>query len=250
MVRLALLLGLCLIASQASGLNLRGVRKQVPPNEQALYQQLEALGAQNGGVNEGHSQQVPEMTAAMNLLAADPNVNTICETGFNAGHGSLRWLLHSKPTAKVFSFDLGVHTYGPPAAKFLGEKFPGRILVTWGDSTVTVPQFAAQHPEIKCDLIYVDGGHDLAVAQADLKNFMPMANPVHNVVLIDDTPCGSAFCQGPYMAWQQMVQGGLITQVNAQMLAGGTRGFTIGKYNLQGTTTPLPAVATTTLVAR
>lgn len=112
-------------------------------------------------------------------------------------------------------------------------------MVTWGNSQVTLPTFAMQHPEVKCDLIYVDGGHDYAVALADLQNFKRMANPTHNVVLIDDTPCSSAFCQGPYMAWQQMVQAGEITQLDTQLLAGGTRGYTVGKYNF-GQTTPAP----------
>lgn len=222
------------------------------PGEESLYQQLDRItGTKTTGMiiprgaalpDDANSEQMPDLVTAMNFLSSDPNTKTICESGFNAGHGSLRWLEHSAfRQAKVFSFDLGgVHPYGPKAAEFLAAQFPGRLLVTWGDSRVTVPTFAQQHPEVKCDIIYLDGGHDPGVAMADLKNFMLMANPSHNIVLIDDTPCSSAFCQGPYMAWQEMVQAGLILPLNTVMMDGGKRGYSVGKYQF-----PPPGVAVT-----
>merc|ERR1719235_541477 len=111
----------------------------------------------------------------MNQIAADPRIKTICETGFNGGHGTLRWLLHSNHQVHVYSFDLGEHPYSKPAAKFLEDNFPGRHTATWGDSTLTLPHFHQQHPEMKCNLLFVDGGHTHEIAASDLKNFMAMA---------------------------------------------------------------------------
>merc|ERR1711879_511151 len=44
---------------------------------------------------EGHTGMVPAAMELMNSLAEEPGVRTVCEVGFNAGHSSLRWLLHS-----------------------------------------------------------------------------------------------------------------------------------------------------------
>jgi len=216
-----------------------------PALEAQLYQQLDLIGQQNGGVVEGHSNQVMKEMEVMNKIAADPRIKTICETGFNGGHGTLRWLLHSNPQAHVYSFDIGVHGYSRPAAKWLEEVFPGRHTATWGDSTQTIPVFRLQHPGVKCNLIFVDGGHDYPVAVADLQNFMPMADPEYNVVMIDDVYCGMTYCQGPNVAWVQMVQGGQIVQTALDMEPGGARGFALGSYRVAGTQPPPPIVAQT-----
>merc|ERR1719311_1240957 len=216
-----------------------------PALETQLYQQLDLIGQQNGGVTEGHSNQVVKEMQVMNTIAADPRIKTICETGFNDGHGTLRWLLHSNPQAHVYSFDIGVHAYSRPAAKFLEDTFPGRHTSTWGDSTQTIPVFRLQHPEVKCNLIFVDGGHDYPVAVADLQNFMPMADPEYNIVMIDDVYCGMSYCQGPNVAWVQMVQSGQILQTALDMEPGGARGFALGSYRIAGTAPPPPIIAQT-----
>lgn len=213
-----------------------------PAAEAQLFQQLDALGAQNGGVIEGHSNQVITEMTAMNAAAADPRVKTICETGFNGGHSDLRWLLHSQ--AHVYSFDIGVHPYSKPAAEWLGKLFPGRHTVTWGDSTQTIPAFHLQNPGVKCNLIFVDGGHDFPVAAADMLNFMNMADPDYNVIMLDDVYCGMSYCQGPNVAWTQMIQSGQIVQTAQQTEPGGARGFAFGHYNVAQRPPVPPAAAT------
>jgi len=252
---MAMKLGLAMAAvGFTQAVKLRGGGGQAPiaptlANEGALYQELESMGAKNGLIIEGHSNQVPGEMNAMNNLVSDPRIQTICETGFNGGHSDLRWLLHSSPTAKVYSFDIGQHPYSRPAASWLSSLFPGRLTNTWGDSTQTVPAFKAQHPEVKCNLIFVDGGHDYAVAAADLVNFWSMADPTYNVLMMDDVFCSSAFCQGPNAAWNQLIQSGAAVQVSANPEAGGTRGFAYGSYKvIQPTVAPfLPAMLPTAM---
>ena len=118
-------------------------------------------------------------------LAGRPWVNTICETGFNAGHGTLQWLTGSDH-AHVYSFDIGSHYYTHPMADYLNSTFPGRFHLTFGDSLKTVPRFAAIHPEVKCDIILVDGGHSHSVAIGDLRNFRKLVNLERNVLVLDD----------------------------------------------------------------
>lgn len=213
----------------------------IQPNtahEAQLYQHLDVIAQQNGGVKEGHSNQIPELVGTMNAMAADPQIKTICETGFNSGHGTLRWLLYSDPQAVVYTFDLGQHPYSRPAATWLQETFPGRLYVTWGDSTQTLPAFHKQHPQVKCNLVFVDGGHSNAVAVADLQNFMHMADPAHNVILMDDVYCTAPWCEGPSAAWAEVRQNGTVLETRNSTVQDGTRGYALGHYVPKGLATP------------
>lgn len=205
-----------------------------PADEAQLYQHLDSIVQQHGGVKEGHSNQIPELMTTMNALAANPQIKTICETGFNGGHGTLRWLLHSNSQAHVYSFDLGQHSYSRPAATWLQQSFPERLHVTWGDSTQTLPAFHLQHPEVKCNLVFVDGGHTHAVAAADLQNFMHMADPSYNVILMDDVYCNAPWCHGPSAAWAEIRQNSVVLETSSTTSQDGTRGFALGLYNVSG----------------
>lgn len=180
---------------------------------------------------EGHSNMIKEARENINRLAATPGVETICEIGFNGGHGTLRWLLHSK--ARVYSFDLGEHDYSRPAAKWLSAKFPGRLEVIWGDSVKTLPEFIRCHPEIQCDLVFVDGGHSFEVAMADLESGAAMARPGNTtLVLVDDT-----HLFGVIGAWETMKSSGRAEELNSTsgFAEGvGNFAFALGRYTIQG----------------
>lgn len=195
-----------------------------------LIHQLEDAIQQAGQkVNEGHTEEegkLKKQTDQYDKLALDADIKTICETGFNGGHSAARFLSQSE--AHLYEFDLGAHDYAKTAETFLMGRFPSRLQVTWGDSTKTLPEFRAAHPDIKCDLVIVDGGHDQAVADADLKNFASMASSSH-YLLIDDTPCNAGWCQGPTQAWVGLVQQGCIKE-SMRFAMGETRGFTQGRY--------------------
>lgn len=200
------------------------------PDEDAVTVELEkAIRGTGEKILEGHSDDhgaLIKQTNQYDQWAADDSVKTICETGFNAGHSAARFLSQSK--ARVYEFDLGDHDYAKTAEAFLTDKFPGRLKVTWGDSTQTLPQFHKENPDIKCDIVIVDGGHLLPVALADLKNFAPMASPRH-VLAIDDTPCQEDFCKGPSASWQGLLQQGCIEETGSVSM-GASRGFKYGRY--------------------
>jgi len=149
-----------------------------------------------------------------------------CETGFNAGHSALVWL--SESDAQVYEFDLGSHAYGASAESFLQEQFPNRLNVTWGDSTETIPEFSRAHPDIKCDVVVVDGGHSNVVAKADLMNFAKMAAPGH-LLVIDDTPCDGGACPGPREEWKALLDEGCVS-THKEVSMSTTRGYTYGIY--------------------
>jgi hypothetical protein len=178
---------------------------------------------------EGFVAQEPEEVKEYVLLARDLYVKTICETGFNAGHSTLLWLL-ANPNAKVYSFDLGQYPYTIAASKFMAEKFPDRFTFTKGNSVETLPKFIAANPHVRCDVTVVDGGHDLPVATADLLNMQALAASNGRVIL-DDTPCAVTWCMGPSLAWTSLIEQNRVVPVKSVSM-GPYRGFVVGQFAL------------------
>lgn len=178
---------------------------------------------------EGHIDyrgELAKQSAKYDEWAKTLKLNTICETGFNAGHSALRFLARSD--AKLYEFDLGSHAYSKVAADFLHHKFPGRLNITWGDSLQELTKFRERNPDLQCDLVVVDGGHGAEVCASDLQNFGKMAAP-NAIVAIDDTPCKEAWCGGPTTAWHDLIAQGCIEEVGAVPM-GSMRGFSFGKF--------------------
>ena len=176
-------------------------------------------------VIEGHSGVLSHQSRLFHWLAGRPWVNTICETGFNAGHGTLQWLTGSDH-AHVYSFDIGTHFYTHPMADYLNSTFPGRLHLTFGDSTETLPRFAASHPEVKCDVILVDGGHSHRVASGDLTNFRKLVNVERNVLVLDDINM-----EHVTTAWNEAQEYGLAVQrFSCTDQSRRSRSYVIGYY--------------------
>jgi hypothetical protein len=197
------------------------------PGTDELEAHLKAKFGSLEGV-EGHTEDVGPLENQTDRYDqwAKSGIISICETGFNAGHSALRFL--SQNAAQVYSFDIGSAYYANESANFLKSKYPNRLMVTWGDSTKTLPKFREEYPDVGCDLMVVDGGHSNEIAKSDLLNFALMAKP-NAIIAIDDTPCGSSMCEGIGKAWDELVQHGCIKTTEAITLTG-TRGFTYGKY--------------------
>ncbi|CAM9184652.1 unnamed protein product [Ectocarpus sp. 12 AP-2014] len=142
---------------------------------------------------EGHTGGFPRKVEALGAVSRDggDRVKKICEVGFNAGHSSLNWLLHSHPSTKILAFDLGEHEYMKHALHYLQAIFPGRLEVLIGDSSETIPAYAVaeaaagREPQ-GCNILFVDGDHSEDGAYADLVNFRALASRDWNVLAIDD----------------------------------------------------------------
>lgn len=130
-------------------------------------------------------------------LADDERVETICEVGFNVGHSTASWL-SANPRASVLAFDVSRYMYTAAAINAMGEVFPGRVVtLIEGDSKQSVPNFIEllRHSSrnqiedplsIQCNLIFIDGAHDLEGALTDIFNLMPLANATYHRIIIDD----------------------------------------------------------------
>lgn len=164
-------------------------------------------------------------------LATQPWVDTICETGFNAGHLAAL-MLSVNPHAKMYSFDLGDMPYSAAAMQFVQTVFGDRFSLIVGNSTTTLAEFAWIHPGIKCDLMIIDGGHEFEVSRADIANFQRLASPGRHKVLVDDTRCTREICLGPEKAWQEAVAAGAVEQLDRQ--GSEVQGWSLGSYPTVG----------------
>merc|ERR1712037_761980 len=91
-------------------------------------------------------------------VARGPTVRNICEVGFNAGH-SAAVFLNANPEAAVYSFDIGPFPYTRGNAELMEQLFDDRFEYIQGPSGDTVPEFHRQRPNVRCDVISVDGDH-------------------------------------------------------------------------------------------
>jgi len=203
-----------------------------------VNQNLDVLYPKEGGTEDAGTEIQQQQYDAW---AQDNRVQTICETGFNAGHSALRFLAMSSAKAKVYEFDMGSHNYSHPSAALLQKWFPERLTVTWGDSTKTLPEFVQKNPGVKCDVLVVDGGHQYEVSLSDLISFSKMA-ATGNRLTIDDTPCNAGYCPGPTQAWEVLKASGCISEDRAQPM-GQFRGFKTGRFN-HACATPPPNLLT------
>ena len=168
----------------------------------ALGRALDHEATVAGGGLEGHSGQLVKERQLYISLASMPNVRTICEIGFNAGHSASLWLL-ANPTARVIAFDLFLRPYVQHNLEFLKSDkaaalgvvgAANRLDVYAGSSTETVPTFVRNNPNLRCDLLSVDGSHHMEDAIKDIKNMHHLANETFNILVIDDTNCHMGWC--------------------------------------------------------
>ena len=119
----------------------------------------------------------------MNHYSLGAAANNIMEIGFNAGHSSLLYLL-ANPNSRLTIFDICDHKYTVPCFKYLQSIFPNRLQLFIGDSTETVPEFHSRYPDVKFDLIHIDGAHFGDIPNKDFFNSFEMAS---DVIIWDDT---------------------------------------------------------------
>jgi len=121
-----------------------------------LYNYLESVGHKNmepGSFTIGRWFKSDFMLPERQIyysIGGHKCVNTICEIGFNTGHGTLQWML-SNPNAKIIVFDIWAHDYAASGEKFirsLPEINSSRLTIYKGPSQQIVPKFHTENPGI------------------------------------------------------------------------------------------------------
>jgi hypothetical protein len=99
-----------------------------------------------------------------NIILACQNKRKALEIGFNSGYSALLLLL-SNPHIHLTCVDIAWHRYTIPCYQQIKKDFGNRIQLLVGDSKVVVPTIID-----KFDLIHIDGGHTLDIANSDIIN--------------------------------------------------------------------------------
>ncbi len=186
----------------------------------------------NSGLIEGNSGHHRDMLKLYSEIARLDFIKTVCETGFNAGHSTFMWL-NTNPDLVVYSFDIDMHNYTRPLAYQLQSMFPGRLHVTYGDSRLTIPLFHADSPEVKCDLIVIDGGHHFDVPARDFDNFRAMVPlPRENLVILDDWPGREDVNLTIGAMWRERIRAGRVQELFSCLKENNRweSGITLGQY--------------------
>jgi len=113
-------------------------------------------------------------------VVLNTNIQHGMEIGFNAGFSALLMLL-SNPNMRLTCFDLGEHKYTRPCFLKLKETFGDRITIIFGDSTKTLQDVT----DTTFDVIHIDGGHSVAVAESDIKHAYRLSKD-RTIMIMDD----------------------------------------------------------------
>jgi hypothetical protein len=179
---------------------------------------------------EGYSQQVEGQVKKIKELTSKPDIK-VMEIGFNAGH-SAELMLENNKTLTLTSFDLGQYNYVLPGKEFINMTYPGRHTLYLGDSTMSIPVFTQQNPDVKFDVIFIDGGHLYPIAKADIDNCFHLAHK-DTIVMVDDTmytkDWDEGWTIGPTKAWLDSVENGKVVELGREDYRKG-RGMSWGRY--------------------
>jgi|GEM_PF-1616713 len=139
------------------------------------------------------------------LLESHPEVKTIAQSGFLAGHSS-ELFLSSREDVQVVSFDEMKSKCTYVGNDYINLHFPERHQLIEGELSLTVPDYYKENPGFTFDLIFIDGGSSYEQVLADLKNFKNLAHKDTLIVINDlnHTPVKNA--------WEKSVEDGLITK--------------------------------------
>ena len=141
--------------------------------------------------NMGHSAESFEQSAMLHAVALQVGAGgTVCEVGFNAGHGAVA-LLHGLQT-NLIEFDLMAMPYSQLSRFAVEKAYPGRMRFIVGRSQRTIPTYAAlaaADPDRNplCDAWIVDGDHGkraLLDMQVHRQGQGPLAHATYYVVIL------------------------------------------------------------------
>lgn len=140
------------------------------------------LSPLHSNINEGYCTEAQKQIFN-ERLAELPDIQSVLEIGFNAGHSS-EIFLKSSDNIELVSFDINHHPYTKVGVEFMQKKYLDRFTFIPGNSAETVKAYAASSGK-KFDLIYIDGCHEYHIALCDIFNCRKLAHD-DTVVWIDD----------------------------------------------------------------
>lgn len=154
--------------------------------------------------NEGYMSDAQKKQFAERLRKL-PKVKKVAELGLNGGHWMTNLFQNCVNLQHVVSFDINHHRYTAVAVEYFTRFQKNRFSFIEGDSLLSIPKYSSENPNMKFDLIYVDGNHTYSYCLQDIINFRAMATS-DTVLWIDDYFVG----MGVKPAVDQCVKDGII----------------------------------------
>lgn len=163
---------------------------------------------------------------------------TACEVGFLAGHTALLFAEALGPKSSVVSFDFGDTAWALDQGTLMSEAYGERFKIIFGDSNRTVPKFHRTHPELRCDVAFIDGAKYPRPRLADIVHFKAMSRAGTLIFFdeattfacvsgkVDEGRCGNAWDGAP-RAFNRASRAGLVQVTNCSVNPIPTR----GRYN-------------------
>lgn len=151
-------------------------------------------------------------------------ITSIAQTGFNGGHSAVA-LLETRSNIRLTSFDIHEHDYISAAEQYVNKTYPQRHTLIEGDSVKTVPWYKGT----LFDAVFIDGGHEVDVAYADIVNLQRHTKP-GGIIIVDDYLPHMPFGQGPVVAWQRAKDEGAVEEVGVIATEDNTRAWILGNY--------------------
>ena len=146
------------------------------------------------------------------------------------GH-SAETFLSSNKNIHLTSFDIGEKSYLKHGKLFIDKTYPNRHELIIGDSAITVPEFHKNNDK-KIDIIFIDGGHEYDIANADILNCKNLAHE-KTIVILDDTidniKLMNVWNKGHTKAWNDAKKNNIIKQIGSIDFSNG-RGLSWGNY--------------------
>ena len=187
--------------------------------QRALHFALTGVALAEGN-GMGHTGDDDEQTAKIfdSVLTYGIKAGTVCEIGFNVGH-SASTILSASFSGAFIGFDYGrPHVTPGSDSVSLGFNVLKRTLrhvsfeLVIGDSMVTAPKYALEHPTTVCEIFHIDGSHDGPFPEADFQSARKMArSDGRTLVLFDDCGCQTEWCVKPAETFERAVKEGTIT---------------------------------------
>lgn len=157
----------------------------------------------------GDSWGYVDITSLLYAVAELGKPKNYLEIGVRRGRSACMVAAASPETA-IFGFDLWQENYANndnPGARLVASELlkvghKGVCTFVDGDSHKTVPEFFAQNPDVKFDLITVDGDHSLTGAWDDLVTVVSRLS-VGGVIVFDDID--NPYCPGLLEVWDRFM---------------------------------------------
>lgn len=127
----------------------------------------------------------PDKRLFLTSLILSTRAEVFVEIGFNSGimaAAASRAL--SLTGGRYIGFELKKEL--ELVSNHLKNDFGYNIEMHWGDSASTVPEFVRAYPNVKADIIFIDGNHSPEGLRSDIRNCLRLISR-GGLILVDDT---------------------------------------------------------------